>query len=347
MACRLKRGKKLGPFVLGRQVGVGGTAEVWSAFRDGSQGKDTVALKFLLHEPENDYSLYTCFIDELRVAKQLDHENIVRVHELYHLGGYFVQSMEFVDGASLADILSTVVKQGCQIPLDWGLLVASDIARGLSYAHALKGNDGEDLCVVHRDVSPHNVMVSRSGIAKLGDFGIAVFEDRLDSTLTGRVKGKFGYMAPEQILGETAGLGVDIFCAGIVLWELLATKKLFAMPDCENLLEVINTGKTPDVRTFNAAVPEDIADMIARMLSASPGDRPRSMRLVVQLLDRAVRRQFSDLLRARQDFAAWLAHSGLKKTEHTRSNSLDKTVRQDFGSEHTTKVAAQISNKDR
>ncbi len=341
----LTNGRRLGPFVLIRRVGYGGSAEVWQAEKvDGAGGN--VALKFLTPHLDQ-YSSWTRFLDEIRVAKLLEHKHIVQVYGLHRLGGYFLQSMEFVDGTSLRTLLAALVKNRHRLPVEWSLIIMRDIARGLAYVHSRMSDSGSSLKIVHRDVSPDNVLVGQGGVVKLTDFGIAIFDDRLDSSQTGVFKGKFGYMAPEQLSGESKGPHVDIFCAGIVFWELLASQRLFPAQRgavSPHFMAVLNHGTVPSVTLFNVETPDPVAEIVHRMLRVSTSDRPESMAEVLQAIEAGIKQKVPEPDVARRAIWDWIVSHVMKPHSHTKEiRCLAKTVSEPVqDSELPTLTAQQL-----
>src|SRR5262245_27178012 len=200
MSDELASGKQLGPFTLDRRLALGGMAEIWLAVQNTERGARPTALKILLTPYARDPTFRGMFADEVRIASRLTHENIVEVYGSFEVEGHLFQAMEIVDGKDLRRVLSTLARAGESFPVALALLVGREVARALAYAHSKRGEDGKPLEIVHRDVSPHNVMLTRNGMVKVLDFGIASAAERLTRTRTGVIKGKISYMAPEQAM---------------------------------------------------------------------------------------------------------------------------------------------------
>src|ERR1044071_3445581 len=196
-------------------------AEVFLA-RDAHGGR--VALKRLLTDDVEHLDL---FLDEARLAAQLVHPNIARLHELGCDGDGLFIALEYVDGASLAAILARA-RHGDRLPRELGLYVAAELARALDHVHHAVGADGAPLAIVHRDVNPGNVLVSRSGEVKLTDFGIAKARAGAHRTRTGVVRGTSGYMSPEQLGGAAVAAASDVWSAAVVLCEAVTNRRMFA-----------------------------------------------------------------------------------------------------------------------
>src|SRR3954468_22973513 len=222
-------GSMLGPYLLGDRLGLGGMAEVYMAERAGPRGfAKRFAVKRILPELSLDARFVAMFCDEARICAALCHPNIVQVVDFGEANGELFMAMEFVDGVSLARLLRTVSARRERFPRATALYIAHDVLRGLAFAHVAQDEHGRPLGIVHRDVSPGNVLIGRAGEIKLGDFGIvrSEFVDR--RTYPGELKGKVGYMSPEQVMGSDVDPRSDLFTVGIVLAEMLLARPLFS-----------------------------------------------------------------------------------------------------------------------
>src|SRR5450755_3328143 len=219
----------LGPYELVERVATGGMAEVYLARRAGPHGfQKVVAVKRILPQLAKDTDFVAMFVDEARVCARLSHPNIVQVFDFGEEGGELYMAMEYVDGTTGARLIRAAAAKGEELPLDVCLHLALSVLRGLEYAHSARDEDGKPLSLVHRDVSPGNVLIDRSGAVKLTDFGIAraaVIERRTDA---GQLKGKLGYMSPEQVVGRELDARSDLFTLGIVLAEMITLRPLFS-----------------------------------------------------------------------------------------------------------------------
>ena len=281
---QLVAGARLGPFTLRRKLALGGMAELWEAERD--QAPRRLALKVLLPHLATDPGFRAMFQDEVNISVRLNHENIVEVYGAHAEDGLLLQSMELIDGQDLRRLLSQLAGAGQRFPVHHALAIVQRLARGLGYAHQRRGPDGELLGIVHRDVSPHNVMIARSGRVKLLDFGIARAAERLARTRTGVLKGKVAYMAPEQAMAQPTSPRTDIFAAGVVLWEMLAMQRLFRGQGDAETLEAVLDCEVPPIRALNPEVSAEVAELVHQMLRMQPEDRPASMREVETRLTR-------------------------------------------------------------
>lgn len=222
-------GSMLGPYVLGDRLGLGGMAEVYVAHRAGPRGfAKRFAVKRILPELAQDARFVAMFCDEARICAALCHPNIVQVVDFGESQGQLFMAMEFVDGVSLARLLRSVSARRERFPRGTALHIAHEVLRGLGFAHEARDEHGRPLGIVHRDVSPGNVLLGRAGEIKLGDFGIvrSEFVDR--RTYPGELKGKVGYMSPEQVMGTDVDPRSDLFTVGIILAEMLLARPLFS-----------------------------------------------------------------------------------------------------------------------
>lgn len=270
----LRTGLALGPFTLGERVALGGMAEIWSA--TDADGRE-VALKVLLPFFYAETTFRSMFQDEVNIARRLVHPNILQVYDGHDLGGHFIQSMELVDGSDLRRLLMRLSRVGQWFPVPLALAVGLEVATALAYVHERTNDAGEPMHIVHRDISPHNVMVTREGVVKVLDFGIAHAAERLTNTRTGVIKGKLGYMAPEQALAEPITARVDVFALGVVLWEMLAMQRLFKAKSEAETLELVIQANVPSIRSVNDVVPDEVQTLLRQMLARDPAARPQSM----------------------------------------------------------------------
>ena len=257
---------QLGKYTLTRHLATGGMAEIWLAEQAGPGGfnKELVIKRILPHFAE-DKLFTTMFLDEARLAAQLSHPKIAQIYELGEIDDHYFIAMEYIQGIDLDVMLETVVSTGELIPVEVVCKVVMDVLEALDYAHDFTDRTGEPFNLVHRDVSPHNVLVSNDGIVKLCDFGVAKAKANQTKTQPGAVKGKFAYMAPEQIQNaDDLDRRADVFAVGVMFYELLTGDKPFG----DELAAVNNiiASPHPDVRDAREDVPDAIAIIIDRAL---------------------------------------------------------------------------------
>jgi serine/threonine-protein kinase len=186
--------------------------------------------------------------------------------------------MEMVDGADLKGVISHRRDRGQTIPVEEAVLICVRICEGLAYAHELKDDRGEPLHIVHRDMSPPNVLMTRYGEVKIADFGLAKANSQLEDSQPGIIKGKFGYLSPEAAKGQSVDARADIFAVGIILWEMLAGRRLFqGQTDLETVKQV-QRAEVQDIRQINSAVPESVVQVLKMALAGDPDRRYRTAR---------------------------------------------------------------------
>jgi eukaryotic-like serine/threonine-protein kinase len=257
-------------------VARGGMAEILLAERAGAAGiKKTLVLKRLLPEYARDRDFVKMFRNEARIAIELQNANIVSVFEFGEADGQLFLAMEYVHGWELARILGACARMEIKIPVEIALHMGIEITKALAYAHDKTDAEGKSLAIVHRDVNPANVLVSTDGEVKLADFGIARAAAHAKSTAGVWLKGKIPYMSPEQASAQPLDAQSDLFSLGIVLWEMLAVRRLFRAPNDDRaaLLVMVRDAKAPLLRTVRADVPKDVEVIVARALEADKSRR--------------------------------------------------------------------------
>jgi serine/threonine-protein kinase len=284
---------RLGPYELLRRIATGGMAEVYVARRGGPHGfQKTMAVKRILPQYARDPDFVAMFVDEARVCARLAHPNIVQVFDFGEQDGELYMAMEYVDGTTGARVIRAAASQeGAEVPLDVCLHVSLSILRALDYAHSARDDQGKPLALVHRDVSPGNVLIDRAGTVKLTDFGIARAAEIERRTDAGQLKGKLGYMSPEQVLGRDLDARSDIFTMGIVLAEMLILRPLFSGgKELDVLLRIRDADLTP-VDRAGARVPDDVKAVLLRALARDPMLRWPTAGAFADALDEIVRRR--------------------------------------------------------
>ncbi|HEY3806675.1 MAG TPA: serine/threonine-protein kinase [Kofleriaceae bacterium] len=267
------RGEVFGPYVVYEQIGIGGMASVHRAETTGLAGfRRPVALKRMLPHVAADEELVQSFVREARLASYLRHANVAQTYDLGKVGDIYFIAMELVPGRNLREILKYCLKAGVQIPIPIALNILTQVCDALDYAHNLTDESGRPLGIIHRDVSPSNVIVSQSGVVKLIDFGIAKMSAEGMQTLSGTIKGKFGYMAPEY-LGGTIDARADLFALGIIGHELLTNRPLFGGRDDMDTLYRVKSMPIKPPSHFNMTVPPEIDSIVMTALERDPESR--------------------------------------------------------------------------
>lgn len=217
-----------GRYALLEKIGAGGMAEIYRAKTFGAAGfEKEFAIKMILPSLVDDKEFVSMFINEAKIAVSLYHANVVQVFDLGELDAQYYIAMEFVHGKDLLDVLAGCAQHDMKIPLNLVMFITMEFLKGLDFAHRAKNAYGEELNIIHRDVSPSNVLISYSGDVKIGDFGVAKAAIQRTMTESGTLKGKVGYMSPEQVIGDEIDHRSDVFSAGIVFFEALSMSRLF------------------------------------------------------------------------------------------------------------------------
>lgn len=283
---------RLGPYELLRRIATGGMAEVYLARRGGPHGfKKIVAVKRILPQYARDPDFVAMFVDEARVCARLGHPNIVQVFDFGEQDGELYMAMEYVDGTTGARLIRAAASRGEDIPLDVCLHVTLSVLRALDYAHTARDDEGRPLALVHRDVSPGNVLINRSGAVKLTDFGIARAAEIERRTDAGQLKGKLGYMSPEQVVGRDLDARSNLFTAGIVFAEMLILRPLFSGgKELDVLMRIRDADVSPIDRTA-ARVPDDVRAVLFRALARDPALRWPNAGAFAEAIEDIVRRR--------------------------------------------------------
>jgi serine/threonine protein kinase/CRP-like cAMP-binding protein len=281
-----------GRYELHERIARGGMAQVYRATALTSGGmRKLLAVKRILPELSTDPEFVSLFIAEAQLAMRLSHSNIVQVFDYGQVERSHYLAMELVEGWDLTQLLVRAGQLRRHVPVEVGCTIVAEVLRGLEYAHTRQSSSGEPLAVVHRDVSPHNVLVSHEGEVKLTDFGIARARSHVERTRPGILLGKFAYMSPEQARGLDVDHRTDVYAAGITLFETLSGRRLFHVDDpTETLLRVQNP-KVPPLSRYNADVPPELDAIVAEALAPEPDRRPASARALSQALQAFVARR--------------------------------------------------------
>src|SRR5262249_52044041 len=220
-------------------IGRGGMADIYLARSQNDLGASRlVVIKEVLAELAESARFSEMLVAEAKLAARLGHTNVVKVEDLGREHGTLYIAMEYVEGLDLRELLRRCAQQKVPLPVEFSLLMAIEILKGLNYAHRLRGEDGQRIGLIHRDVSPSNVLASFSGEVKLCDFGIARANDTAASITESAIQGKAGYMSPEHAKGEAVDARADLFAAGIILWEMLSGRRLYKAAENERLIDV-------------------------------------------------------------------------------------------------------------
>ncbi len=300
----------LGPYELGERLGLGGMAEVFVAYRAGPHGfAKKVALKRILPELAQDARFVAMFCDEARISAPLCHPNIVQVIDFGESHGELFMAMEYVEGVSLAKLLRYVSGRRERFPLGAALFIAHEVLSGLAFAHEACDENGNPLSIVHRDVSPGNVLIGRAGDVKLADFGIvrSAYVDR--RTYPGELKGKVGYMSPEQVMGVEVDPRSDLFTVGIILSEMLIARPLFSGQNEFDILTKIYEADLSSLERYGADLHPGVRDVVRQALGKAPADRFASARDFADALRRLA--QTAQISLDDSELVPWLSALGV------------------------------------
>jgi len=275
MTEELKQGSRLGNYELVLRIGRGGMAAVWVARERGATAKDDrlVAVKTMLTELADESEFVKMFLDEVRLVRSIRHPNVVDVYDVGEDEGVMWMSMEWVEGESLHTVIAEAGKRRA-IPPELAVRIIADAAAGLHAAHELRDLDGSPRGVVHRDISPHNILIGTNGSVKLVDFGVAKAVGRIsEATRAGQLKGKFGYMSPEQATGKPVDRRSDIFSLGIVLFELTTSRRLFRGEHDVETLRLVISGSIPRPSQIDARYPLELERIVLKALERNINQR--------------------------------------------------------------------------
>ncbi|MDB4971102.1 MAG: serine/threonine protein kinase [Myxococcales bacterium] len=280
-------GMQFGPYLLRQRLGVGGMASVWRAIDEGGR---TLVVKRILPSLAEDAEFVAMFDREARLSARMRHPNIVRIYDHGDYEGERYLAMEHLHGKDVTTAMMELTRK-CGTPrAGLGAYVAREVCRALSYVHALTDEAGAALNLIHRDVSLSNVMLGFDGSVKLLDFGVAkaLADDRAARTQAGVLKGKWAYLAPEQIEAGTVDHRADVFATGIVMWEMLTGKRLFKAASGLQTLEKVRAAKVMPPSALNPAVTPELDAICLKALSKSPHDRYASAAAMAEALDPVV-----------------------------------------------------------
>jgi serine/threonine protein kinase len=314
---------RFGRYTLLRRLAAGGMAEVYLAKAEGQAGfEKRVAVK-RLHPAHRGDEPPVSLVEEAKLGVRLIHPNIVQTFDLGRAEGRSFIVMEHVEGYDLEYVLGVLRLRGERLPIDLAVHVVAEVCRGLDFAHRCRDGRGELAGVVHRDVSPQNILLSFAGEVKIADFGIAKTKDRESDPDLQVIKGKYFYMSPEQARAEPLDHRSDIFSAGVVLWELLAGRRLHQAPDVRALLTAVRRAEVPVPSSIRADIPKHLDAVVARATAPSPSARFDRAAEMAQALDRLLARRVP--MDAAAEIGALLA--GLPPRPETKSEQSPTPLR--------------------
>ena len=267
---------RFGKYLILDKIATGGMAELFRAKITSVEGfEKLVAIKKILPNLTQDSNLVNMFIDEAKLAAMLTHQNIVQIYDLGSMEGVYFIAMEYIHGKDMRVLSNKSKEKGLPLPLEYALHITSRICSGLDYSHNLKDFQGNPLKLIHRDISPQNILVTYEGEVKIVDFGIAKVARKTADTREGLIKGKVAYMSPEQAAGKTIDHRSDIFSAGILLYEMITGVRMFEGADL-NVLDRVRKADFQTAETIVADLPAEVSEILRRALAKTPSRRYKS-----------------------------------------------------------------------
>lgn len=316
-----------GKYLLIDKIAKGGMAEVFLAKQTGSKGFERLlAIKRILPQFTENAEFVSMFINEAKVAAQLSHPNIVQVFDFGQVEESYYIGMEYVMGRDLRTIMERSQKSNRPLPIDQILFIVSRVCSGLEHAHKKKDLHGNELNLVHRDISPQNILISYDGEIKLVDFGIAKAALQENETRTGILKGKLAYMSPEQAWGKGIDHRSDLFSLGIVLYECATGKRLFKGDSEINTLERVREAKFESPRRLNAAISEQVEASVAKSLAKEVQDRYASAAQMQGELERCLSKPLSEIQSDLAQSVHQLFHEEIEKDQTRMKRAALATV---------------------
>jgi len=280
--------RPFGRYTLLERIGVGGMAEIFRASTHGPGDFEMeVCIKRILPHCSEDPTFVAMFVDEARVVARLRHANIVQILDFNEVDGTYYIAMVLIEGSDLRKLLRALAQRGERLDPARAALIAAEICRGLHYAHTRR-DQGRPMGIVHRDVSPHNVLLSFAGEVKVSDFGIAKATTRSSRTGTGHVKGKLAYMSPEQATGSTVDARTDQFATGLVLFEMLGGRRAYQGDADVEVLQQVCEGSVPSLIETWPDAPPALAEIVRRATVVEPAERFADMAAMESALRRVI-----------------------------------------------------------
>jgi len=269
---------RFGKYLLLEKLATGGMAQLYRAKIIGVEGFEKfIAIKQILPHLAHEEELITSFIDEAKLAALLNHQNVVQIYDFGSMENSYFITMEFLHGKDLRSVNAKAKEKGTPVSLENALYLISKVCAGLDYAHKLKDFQGKSLHIIHRDISPQNIFLTYEGDVKIVDFGIAKAASQSTITQVGMIKGKVAYMSPEQAAGKVIDHRSDIFATGILLYELVAGRRMFQGDDTLQILSKVREAEFTPLGTLKGGLPEKLYDIVAKALAKEPEDRYQSL----------------------------------------------------------------------
>ena len=347
VAGTLEVGSFFGPYHLEKLIAIGGMAEIYLARTRGLAGfEKQLVLKVIQPDLAGNDQFVQMLVDEAKIAVGLNHPNIAQTFDLGKISGCYFISMEYVDGADFFQILKGLSDMDVDIPVDAALHAVHEALTGLDYAHKKIDADGKPLHIIHRDISPQNILLSRHGEVKIVDFGIAKAANLSHKTRAGVIKGKLIYMSPEQAWGDTVDQRADIFSAGIVLYEALTMGSLYLEKNPAKLLERVRNATIDPPSTRRPEIPPELDQIVMRALVPAPAERYQTAAAFAEAVQGYQRRTAPDYTEQDLGDLVEAVLSGEKPKPRTVGPQASQTgemmVREDFAvQEHSMIFSAE------
>lgn len=268
-----------------RKIGEGGMASVFLATDEQAPSNAAPVVIKRLHERlEQDRDAVDLFLTEADVTMMLDHPNVIRVYDCGDINAAYYMCMEYVQGKDLEQIWERLRQKGIAMPPDLAVQIMVNVLKGLDYVHNAKTPSGRSLGIVHRDVTPSNVYVSGTGMVKLGDFGVAKLAGIEKWTMAGSLKGKLGYLSPEQVAGEQPEQSIDLWAAAIIFYELLTGQRAFNGQSELDIMLKVRHAKIVKARKLNKSIPRSLAKILKKALHKKERKRYQSAGEILEAL---------------------------------------------------------------
>jgi len=321
---------QFGKYLLLEKIAVGGMAELYRARITGTQGfEKLVAIKKLLHHLTDETDLVNAFINEAKLAAMLQHQNIAHIFDFGSMEGTYFIAMEYLSGKDLRLIMDKTEEGGRPFPLEHALYISSRICEGLEYAYNMKDFEGNPLNIIHRDISPQNILITYDGEVKIVDFGIAKAAGKKTKTREGVIKGKVAYMSPEQASGKAIDRRSDIFSAGILLYEMLSGRQMFE-GDAMETLALVQEAKFEPPENLGQALPPGLLKILHRALAKNPEDRYQSSGEMLTALEECIyQNALRPTARGLAQYMKALFHEDIATEERFMRDSMQIRIRQD------------------
>ncbi len=301
--------EQFGKYILLEKLATGGMAEVYLAKSTGANGVNKIlAIKRILPQFSENREFIDMFKEEAKIAVNLNHSNVVSIFDFGIEKKQFFLVMEHVEGKNLRQIINELKRVSVSFTIEQVVYMIKEVAAGLDHAHrCIDGSTGRPLNITHRDMSPQNIMLSFDGEVKIIDFGIAKAETQLEVTKAGTLKGKFGYMSPEQAEGQAVDLRTDIFSLGIVVWELLANDRLFTASSEAAILRKIRDCQIPSIRKINPSIPPELERIVNKALQKDKNLRYQTSAAMHRDLNRFLNTQYPEF--TPNDFSVFIKNT--------------------------------------